>query len=416
MEIQLTDPQTRFMQMTAKYPLFVAGFGSGKSLTMVLKILDDLGFPGARIGAYAPTYDLLKLITITYLEEFLTESQIPYKMNKSSFIMDVEGYGPIILRSMDNPGRIVGYQTFRAHIDELDTMREVQATEAWNKIIARNRQKIVVDGVIQTNKVSAYTTPEGFKFAYKRWVKNKVDGYELVRAPTRSNPHLPPDYIDSLRASYPAQLIDAYLEGEFVNLTSGQVYRCYDRELNRSTETVRPGEPLFVGMDFNVMKGAAVIHVLRNGEPHAVDEIYNALDTGTQIMTLKERYPDHHITVFPDASGKNRTSSNTTETDMIQLKMAGFRIVVDYSNPAVKDRVYCMNAMFCNGLGQRRYLVNDEKCPNYAEALDQQVYDDNGMPDKSSGHDHATDAGGYFIAKQYPIRIKQSQTAVAGGY
>lgn len=416
MEIQLTGPQTQFMQMTAKYPLFVAGFGSGKSLTMVLKILDDLSFPGARIGAYAPTYDLLKLITITYLEEFLTESQIPYKMNKSSFIMDVEGYGPIILRSMDNPGRIVGYQTFRAHIDELDTMREVQATEAWNKIIARNRQKIVVDGVIQTNKVSAYTTPEGFKFAYKRWVKNKVDGYELVRAPTRSNPHLPPDYIESLRASYPAQLIDAYLEGEFVNLTSGQVYRSYDRKLNDTEETVQGNEPLFVGMDFNVMKGCAIVHVLRNGQPHAVDEIVDSFDTDHQILTLKQRYQNNHISVFPDAAGKSRTSSNTTETDLAKLKMAGYRVVVDYSNPLIKDRVYCMNAMLCNGLGERRYKVNIRKCPNYAEALEQQVYDTNGVPDKSSDHDHKTDAGGYYIAKEFPIRVRQSQTAIAGGY
>lgn len=383
---------------------------------MVLKILDDLSYPGARVGAYAPTYDLLRLITVQYLEEFLTEADIPYRMNKSSYIMDVEGYGPIILRSMDNPARIVGYQTFRAHIDEIDTLRETQANDAWNKIIARNRQKIIVNGVEQQNRVSAYTTPEGFRFAYKRWEKNRVDGYELVRAPTASNPHLPADYIESLRASYPAQLIDAYLEGKFVNLTSGQVYTGYDRELNNSNETVQGNEPIHVGMDFNVMHGSSVIHVLRDGMPHAVDEIHKAFDTDSQILALKSRYPGNHITVYPDATSHNRTASNTTETDLTKLKLAGFRVVMDHTNPAIKERVACMQAMLLNGVGQRRYRINHVKCPNYAECLEQQVYD-NGIPDKSAGMDHLPDAGGYYIAKAFPIRKPHSTSHVAaGGY
>jgi hypothetical protein len=46
-------------------------------------------------------------------------------------------------------------------------------------------------------------------------------GYEIIQAPTASNPHLPDGYIDSLKDIYPSQLLDAYLEGKFVNLTSG---------------------------------------------------------------------------------------------------------------------------------------------------------------------------------------------------
>jgi len=32
------------------------------------------------------------------------------------------------------------------------------------------------------------------------------------------------------------------------------------------------------------------------------------------------------------------------------------------------------------------------------------AYDSNGQPDKSSGFDHITDAGGYFIYWEYPLR------------
>jgi hypothetical protein len=44
---------------------------------------------------------------------------------------------------------------------------------------------------------------------------------------------LPTDYIDSLRASYPPQLIEAYLEGRFVNLNSGCVPE-FSRKLNHA--------------------------------------------------------------------------------------------------------------------------------------------------------------------------------------
>ncbi|MFV5406917.1 terminase, partial [Acinetobacter sp. 228] len=37
------------------------------------------------------------------------------------------------------------------------------------------------------------------------------------------------------------------------------------------------------------------------------------------------------------------------------------------------------------------------------ETFEQQVYDDFGMPDKKSGLDHVGDAGGYPLAKRFPI-------------
>ena len=132
-ELELTTPQEEFIFLEDKFPLFVAGFGSGKSTTEIVSVLQDLSIPHygqMKIGAYAPTYDLLKLITIPYLCEYLEEMGIGFKLNRSDFILTLENDDQIILRSLDNPARIVGYQTFRAHIDEIDTLTEVKATEA----------------------------------------------------------------------------------------------------------------------------------------------------------------------------------------------------------------------------------------------------------------------------------------------
>lgn len=437
-EIELTEPQSDFYLGEEKYKLFVGGFGSGKSFTLALNVVSDLtNFQGANIGVYAPTFDLLSLIAMPYIAELLENGGYNYKIDAQKHIFKVEGYGKIICRSMDNPSKIVGYQVFRSHIDELDTMIETKARNAWNKIIARNRQKVYkldVDGnkipiyeedgtqkkklhVLQfeeeRNGVSAYTTPEGFRFAYKCWVKEQKDNkdYAIYKVSSRSNPHLQDDYIKNLEATYPAELIEAYIDGEFTNLTKGRVYKRFDRVLNRSNEEVEDDEPIYVGMDFNIEHGAAVIHVRRYNGDHAVDEITDSYDTDDTIRVLKERYPENKIYVYPDASGNKRasgasngvdTKGKATSTDLAKLSKAGFTIIVNNSNPRIKDRVAAAQARICNGKGVRKYFVNAAKCPNVVETLEQQIYS-NGIPDKAGGLDHVGDCIGYYLAKAHPI-------------
>jgi hypothetical protein len=419
-EIHWTPPQSEFLQSTCTYPLFVGGFGCGKTTTMAGAMYDDLiRYPGAWIAGYAPTYDLLTLVTIPAVLEFLDAMDMPHDHNKSRYLIDVHDYGRFIFRSLDTPKRIVGYRTLRAHIDEIDTLPRKKAEDAWNKVIARNRQKLRLPGGggYAKNRVSAYTTPEGFSFCYDRWVKKQSPGYQMFKASTRSNPHLPEDYVDNLIATYPANLIEAYVEGEFVNLTSGAVYPMFDRELNGCDTEVQGNEPLDVGMDFNVIKGAAGIHVRRGKEVHCVDQIYNAYDTDAQIAYLKQKYPHNPITIYPDASGDSRSSSNTTESDIAKLKAAKFRVKMPNANPLIKNRVASFNAMICNGEGVRRYKVNIKNAPNVVETLEQQVYDDNGMPDKKSNLDHIGDACGYFIDYEFGIsKPKATVTTIEGGY
>ena len=95
--------------------------------------------------------------------------------------------GDFVLRTLDNPARIVGYESFRAKIDELDTLKADHAKEAWIKIIARNRQKPTTYQQTSdkpVNTVSVFTTPEGFRFVYDRWKKNRAPGYEMIQAAT----------------------------------------------------------------------------------------------------------------------------------------------------------------------------------------------------------------------------------------
>jgi hypothetical protein len=65
--------------------------------------------------------------------------------------------------------------------------------------------------------------------------------------------------------------------------------------------------------------------------------------------------------------------------------------------------VLAMNVLFCNNKDERNYFVNKDRCPKYADNLEQQIWGDDGLPDKKQGKDHTNDAGGYFIYQDYPI-------------
>ena len=399
--------QHDFVVSMQTFPAFVGGFGSGKTASAIARIMRLKRMcPGQDVAYYLPTYGLVEDIAYKRFPAMFDRLDIPYTLNKQSARIKTE-IGDIIFRTMDNPARIVGFEVAHSICDELDTLPVKKARDVWNQVIARNRQKAFTEsGMPVKNTVAVATTPEGFRFVWERWVKNKAPGYELHRARTMDNVNnLPDGYIENLTNSYPSSLLSAYLDGEFVNLTAGSVYSEFDRKLNASSEVVMPGDALHVGMDFNVAHGAAVVHVLRGDDPHAVAELTDVFDTPAMILLIKRNFPGHQINIYPDASGQNRKSNNASESDLSLLRAAGFKVCVNKSNPAVKDRVLSVNRMIKVN-NERHYKVNPEKCPQLVQSLERQAYDKNGEPDKTAGFDHILDAMGYFIVYRYPIKTR----------
>lgn len=409
----LNVPQAAFLGLPHKFRAFVAGFGSGKTWVGCAGLCQHAWeFPRVNAGYFAPSYPMIRDIFYPTIEEVAEDWGLRAVVRKSDHEVHLyagrQYRNTVICRSMDDPGKIVGFKIGKALVDELDVMKFNQAQIAWRKIIARMRQK--AEGL--RNGIDVTTTPEGFQFVYQQWVKDVRDKpdlaplYGMVQASTYQNgKNLPAGYIESLRATYPPQLINAYLRGQFVNLTAGAVYPDFDRRLSHTDDQVKPGDVLHFGMDFNVLKMAAVGFVVRDGEPHAVTELVGVRDTPTMARLLKERFKDagHQVLVYPDASGQSTSSKNAAESDLSILRGAGLTVKANHSNPAVKDRVASVNALILADTGRRRLKVNTRNCPTFTEALEQQAYDKNGEPDKTTGHDHPNDAGGYFLVHEWPV-------------
>ena len=401
MQLSLTSPQEEFVCAESKYPALVGGLGSGKTKAGIARLICLMvQDPSINGGYYMPTYDLLRLRALTGVEEELESLGLAYKTNRSEYTVAIEGYGTIILRSYDRPERIVAYEVAHSIVDELDTLPKDKAALVWRKISERNRQKCKHPS---GNTIGCVTTPDqGYSgFVYQKWVKSLQDGYEVIKSPTESNPFLPDGYVQQILDNYDPVLADLFLKGEFVSLSANKVYHFFQRQKHHTDRRITDADKfLHVGIDFNIGGCCAVVNLIENNNPIAVDEFVSH-DTRDFCNRLSKYAADgRKITVYPDASGKSG-STNATGSDIDIIRSHGYAVDCPNANPMVRDRINAVNGL----LSHDRWLINTDTCPNLTDALESQGYI-KGQPEKFGEHpaiDDWVDCAGYFLHRKWSL-------------
>ncbi len=390
----VTDNQTQIIGISA-------GYGAGKTRALAAKAVTLAAANQGFIGCVMePTGPLIRDIWQNDFEDFLEHYDIPYTFRASplpEYMLHLPGGDTKILcRSFENWSRIIGLNLAWVLADEIDTVTPAIANKAFPKILGRLRSGNV-------RQFGAASTPEGFRWMWTTFGSEDAQTRQdrkLIKMRSVDNPHLPPDFIERLEANYDPTLLKAYLDGEFVNLTTGTVYDRFDRTkhvISKLPDTER--EPLRIGVDFNVGNMSAVIGVKLNNTLLVIDEVSGAHDTDALAQQIKARYPNRQIYVYPDASGGNR-STNASQTDIQILESYGMANQSPRANPPVRDRVSAVQALLENGKGQVRLQIS-ATCKRMIECLELQCYTEKGDPDKDSGHDHMNDALGYLIWREF---------------
>ena len=169
---------------------------------------------------------------------------------------------------------------------------------------------------------------------------------------------------------YTPELLQAYVNGEFVNLTSGTVYSYFNREKHHTNREIEDDDILHVGQDFNVGGCCGRVFIIDKGKPKQVDE-YAVNDT-YGIVDKLNGYKNKNIIIYPDASGDNE-STNASKSDLKILRDAGYRVDAPKKNPRIQNRVNAVNTLFYKD----ELMINTDKCPKYTKAYEQQAYDKN---------------------------------------
>ncbi len=352
----------------------------------------------------APTFKQAKRVFWKRLKQSIPNSWRDGKPNETECSITLKTGHVIRVVGLEHYDNLRGSGLFFVLIDEWADC----PYEAWDEVIRPmlSTCKFEINGEkYHGGHALRIGTPKGFNHCYDTYQMGQdgdVQDHKSWLYTTLDGGNVPDDEIEAAKRNMDERTFRQEYKASFENY-QGTIYYCFDRNESHSEETIQPDDELHIGMDFNVSKMAGIVHVIRDGYPVAVDEMVNLFDTPAIIEEIQNRYPDHKIVIYPDASGDNRKSSNASETDLSLLRAAGFTVRVNSRNPSVKDRINSVNAMLLNTYGDRRYKINTHKCPEYMRCLERQVWDEKGEPDKKAGFDHTNDAAGYFITYQYPI-------------
>lgn len=393
LQVKVSDPQLEFLESLVNYTLFCGGLGSGKTYAGAMwTVLMCLQYPHTRGLVTANSYSQLKKATLPTLFRIMDEWGVGYKYKSQDGIIEVEGGATLYTVSMEKYDLLRGIEVGFAWSDECAFYRE----DAYNVLIGRirdTRGPCIWKGT---------TTPNGFNWLYKRFVEKPSASSKVVYGSTRDNVvNLKPGYYEDLAQNYDSRLAQQELDGRFVSLNAGRVYHSFDRR-KQVISAIRKGEPIHLGIDFNVHPLCAVYGFRRNGIIYIEREMY--LENSNSFAAAKRArtdYPGELITAIPDSTGNKRHSS-ASETDHEILRRGGLNVIVK-TNPPVKDRQNNVNRLLEHGL-----LYIDPRCTHLIAELEQYVHDND---DDMLGH--ILDSLGYLCWHFDPMKKPRREGSIS---
>jgi hypothetical protein len=401
----------QFEFLIAQEPIvaLVSGFGAGKTHVFRRKVLlnhlfnkrsDDNLSNG---WVLYPTLDMANELFVEDFKLLLNDLNIDFDYNGSLGRFRSK-YGYTKIYTLEQPDRMVGANLTYAGIDEFDTVKTDKALKCYSKIIGRLRG-------CKYPKLFIVTTPEGFKATYKIFIEKPKPSQKIIHAKTTDNPYLPDSYIKILQDQYDPKLLKAYMEGLFVNLTSGSVYYAFDREkhLLKEEREVSANIPVNICFDFNVYPYSVSWNQRINEEQVVwlgewVSKSHSNTDEACQRIT--EILPNWlDVVIYGDASGRSGAANSTaTNYQIIDKHFKNHFRTVNYrvpkANGSIKDRINCFNTKL-----SKNHLHFNPGCVKLIQDLEQVTWNNNGTELEKGNIErtHSSDGAGYYIVQEFPI-------------
>lgn len=407
------------------FVFLIGGFGCGKSFTDVQLCLFlyhayKYSKEPITIGILGVTIKLLKQTVIADLERAFDAGNITYRDNSQAGTITV-GQVTFVYLAMQNPDDIYAFNFHCAICDEIDEVPAERVQKIVTAIQERCRVVMPAGRDIPSRDPFIFfsTTAQGLGGTYQliKYFQKKGLPYIKIRGRTQDNTNLAKSQLELLRGLYTEDEAKAYLDGEFINLSTGRVYPEFDTSKHRympfkikegkatpvlndygqeiptkdsngniigRKEYYEGGDIIYVGQDFNAGYNAAVTLIERAGRIFVVRcDHWNYV--GDAARMLRERYPNNKIVLIPDANGKEIMSGFTEEFDAYNVEIYWNNI-----NPSIVERITGINKAFRFG-----NLYVFEGNDDLLIGLETRDFDDNGKPRKGKGPgalDHHCDA------------------------
>lgn len=398
--LKLHPAQSEVYRNPKRFKVVVAGRRWGKTQLAKTAMISRATVANSLIWYVAPTYGMAKQIMWKDLKTSIPRSWV-YKSHESELKIELKNGSIIQCKGADNPDTLRGVGLNYVVLDEFQDMHDDVWTECIRPTLASTGGHALIIG-----------TPKSYNLLYDAFQKGQSDRAEDIdwsswQFKTITSPFIPRAEIDAARRDMDAKSFRQEFEASFEGM-SGRVYYGFDRAKHVKKAPFNPDLPIWVGQDFNIdpMSGA-VMQPQPNGEIWVVDEIVLPSSNVEEVCDELERKYwrwKENIVIYPDPAGKARQHARG-ESSLDIFRDRGFRKIKHRrKHPLIDDRVNAVNQRLENAKGEVR-LVIDTSCKQLIRSFEQTLYKPGSRDiDKAAGEEHITDALGYCIELEHPVK------------
>lgn len=399
--LKLHEAQMIVFGSRHRFKCVVAGRRFGKTILSKTLIIKYASKPKSKVWYVAPTYRMAKQIMWQDLQDSLPDRWIR-KCNDTTMTLWLVNGSTIELKGADNPDSLRGIGLDFLVLDEFQDMTE----DTWKKVL----RPTLAD---RQGHALFIGSPKGYNYFYDIYLlgqdeaRQKANQWKSWQFPTIVSPFIPPEEIEAARQDMDEKSFEQEFLASFTTMT-GKVYYPFDKRIHVRSCPFNPNLPIWVGQDFNIDPMSAVIMQPQpDGTVWVVDEVVKfSSNTEESVEEIERRFYRYraNVTIFPDPAGNARQHARG-ETDLDIFRERGFkRIKHRRKHPAIADRVNCVNRMLKAADGSTKLFI-DTGCKSTIESLNQTTYKRGTRDiDKTMNIEHSTDALGYCIELQFPMR------------
>ena len=398
----------------ARFRIVAAGRRFGKTHLALTEMVRVASRRNRTVWYIAPSYRQAKSIAWRRLKT-MTRPHWRQKPSESELSITLTSGSVLALRGADHPDSLRGNGLDFVVIDEFASIRPECWTEVLRPALADRRGRALFIG-----------TPQGCNHFFDRFEQAKTDPeWATWQFTTQEGGNVSAAELLAASRDLDQQTFRQEFEASFEGAGLHRVYYAFERASNVQSVAYSPGEPLVWTIDFNVDPMSSLLIQRIGDNVHVLDEIILQPDANTvqACEALHERTKPFcargtvKLEVYGDASGhQRRSSASATDWTLIREFFARWRgayvpsIRAANVNPAVRDRINCVNARLQNAVGERRLFI-DPRCRELIRDLERVTWtlDSTGRPtteiNKSDRRrTHSSDALGYYVSQAFAMR------------
>lgn len=360
----------------------------------------------------APTTDMLRRLA---LKKFLAYAE-PFDFSHHETFQEITWHNGHIIYGLsgDRPRRLEGVKANWIWMDEVFQMSEDLFLEAKARV-SDTQGKIWVTGSLGTQ----YTNPKSH-WVYKHFFEHKNSETAAVTWSTAENPYFPQEEVQRLKESLDPRTYRQLFEIDWNVPGSALVYPDFDDANVIRGYSYNPGLETIIAIDWGWAHPMVALFFQYDRRTETVFLFDEIVGSGLTLQTLWDRIMAKQRVYVPtvgrfkvdhwycDIAG-NQEREQSGQSNIAWFKQAPRNVHLKYRRTAVQYGLPIVRSYIKNGMGQRRFFIDETRCPKTLDGIRNYSYPEkNGVIQNENPikrDDDCADALRYFFVNHLDYNL-----------